>query len=109
MQYYSYSYVGDVVSAIILILDKGASGEAYNIADSKSDIRLKDLANLIASVGNKKVIFELPNETEKKGFSKATKAIINPTKLNNLGYIPITHIEDGIKNTIIMLKEKNHN
>lgn len=108
MQHYSYAYVGDVVSAIILLLDKGISGEAYNIADSKSDIRLKDLANLIASEGNKKVIFELPNETEQKGFSKATKAIIDPRKLNSLGFIAITHIEEGISNTIKMLKEKNN-
>lgn len=105
-QYFSYSYVGDVVSAIILLISKGLPGEAYNIADSKSDIRLKDLANLIAGVGNKKVIFELPNETEKKGFSKATKAIINPEKLNNLGYVAITHIEEGIEATIKILKKQ---
>ena len=64
------------------------------------------MANLIAKEGNKKVIFDLPNETEKKGFSKATKAIINPQKLNNLGFEAITHIEEGISNTIKMLKEK---
>lgn len=104
-QYFSYSYVGDVVLALLIMLKKGVSGEAYNISDENSNIHLKDLAKLIADYGNKKVIFDLPNETEKKGFSKATKAIIDSSKLKELGYNSITSIEDGIHLTIDILKE----
>lgn len=104
-QYFSYSYVGDVVLALLILLKKGVCGEAYNISDDKSNIHLKDLAKLIADYGNKKVIFDLPNEIEKKGFSKATKAIIDSSKLKELGYNPITIIEDGIHLTIDILKD----
>lgn len=104
-QYFSYSYVGDVVLGLITLLEKGVSGEAYNISDERSNIHLKDLAKLIADYGNKKVIFDLPNEIERKGFSKATKAIIDSSKLKSLGYIPITPIEEGITLTIDILKE----
>lgn len=104
-QYFSYSYVGDVVLALLLLLEKGISGEAYNISDVNSNIHLKDLAKIIADYGNKKVIFDLPSEVEKKGFSKATKAIINSDKLINLGYNPITSIDLGIPITIDILKE----
>lgn len=104
-QCFSYSYVGDIVSALLLLLNKGKCGEAYNISNKKSDIHLKDLAQLIANYANKKVIFDLPNETEKKGFSKATKAILNSNKLLELGYNPITTIEEGITLTIDILKE----
>lgn len=103
-QYYSYTYVGDVVSALVLLLEKGVQGEAYNISDSKSDIHLKDLATLIANCGNKKVVFDLPNEIEKKGFSKATKAIISAAKINELGFKAITPIQEGITKTIEILK-----
>lgn len=104
-QYYSYTYVGDVVQALILLLAKGKNGEAYNISDKKSDIHLKDLANLIAKQENKKVVFELPSEIEKKGYSTATIAIIDSSKLKELGYTPITSIDDGIPLTIEILKE----
>ena len=104
-QYFSYSYVGDIVLGLITLLEKGVSGEAYNISDERSNIHLKDLAKLIADYGNKKVIFDLPNETERKGFSRATKAIIDSTKLKSLGYTAITPIEEGITLTIDILKE----
>lgn len=104
-QYYSYSYVGDVVQALLLLLTKGINGEAYNISDKNSDIHLKDLAKLIAEQENKKVVFELPNEIEKKGYSTATTAIIDSTKLKELGYKPITPIDEGIPLTIQILKE----
>ena len=42
-QYFSYCYVTDVVSALLYILFYGKDGEAYNIADEKCDIRLKEL------------------------------------------------------------------
>lgn len=48
-------------------------GEAYNIADETSDITLKDLANIITDYVGKKVVFELPDQIEAAGYSKATK------------------------------------
>ena len=104
-QYFSYSYVGDIVLALLLLLEKGVCGEAYNISDKESDIHLKDLAKLIAEYGGKKVVFDLPNEIEKKGFSKATRAIINSDKLRDLGYKALTPIKEGIPTTIDILKE----
>ena len=41
-QYYSYTYVADAVSGLLYVLLKGENGEAYNIADERSDITLKD-------------------------------------------------------------------
>ena len=104
-QYFSYSYVGDVVSAIALLLFKGQNGEVYNVADSNSNILLRDLAKLIANYVGKEVVFELPNETERKGFSVATKAVIDGSKLESLGFVPLTPIDKGIKVTIDILKE----
>ena len=105
-QFFSYTYVGDVVSAILLIITKGKNGEAYNIADEQSNILLKDLAQLIADSVGRKVIFELPNEIEKKGYSTATKAILDGSKLKELGFVSLIHIEEGIQRTIKIMKEK---
>lgn len=103
-QYYSYSYVADAVSGIFKILFDGVNGEAYNVADPSSDIMLKDLAKSIAATVDKKVVFELPDAVEKAGYSTATKAILNTEKLHSLGWKALYGIQNGVKNTVAILK-----
>ena len=103
-QYYSYQYVADSVSGLLTILLCGENGEAYNIADEKSDIMLKDLANIIADISGKKVVFDVPDEIEAAGYSKATKARLNGHKLAALGWVPKYNIRSGIERTIQILK-----
>lgn len=104
-QYYSYTYMADAISGLLTVLLKGKKGAAYNIADEKSDIHLKDLAALIAETVDKKVVFDIPNQVESAGFSKATKARLNSTKLQSLGWTAQYDIKNGIKRTIQILKE----
>lgn len=102
-QYYSYLYVADTVSGLLTVLLKGETGEAYNIADDKSDIMLKDLAAIIAEKAGTKVIFELPDEVEKSGYSTATKARLESTKVSKLGWKAKYDIQSGINRTIDIL------
>jgi UDP-glucuronate decarboxylase len=103
-QYYSYTYAADAVSGLLTVLLLGESGEAYNIADEASDIRLKDLAGLIAEICGCQVIFEIPDATERAGYSKATKARLDSTKLQKLGWSARYDIREGISRTIRMLQ-----
>lgn len=103
-QYFSYSYVGDVVSALLYLLFYGKKGEAYNIADDSFNIRLKDLAQMLANIGETKVVFELPDAIEAKGFSKATTALLDSSKLKRLGWKTSENLETRLKNTISVLK-----
>ena len=105
MQYYSYTYMADAVCGLLTVLLSGSSGEAYNIADEASDIRLKDLAALIADEVGQKVVFEVPDFLEASGYSKATKARLDGTKLKALGWEPRFTIEEGIHRTIAVLKQ----
>lgn len=104
-QLYSYLYVMDAVSAIFSIFDKGHDGEAYNVADEESDIQLKDLAAIIAKTANRKVVFELPSETEAKGFSVVMRALLKSDKLKALGWKAMYDIEKGIMQTIGIIKQ----
>ena len=104
-QYYSYTYVIDAVAGLMTGLLSGEKGEAYNIADKASDITLKELASLIAGTVDKKVIFELPDEIEKAGYSKATKARLDGTKLKQLGWRPVYDIKKGITRTIDIMRD----
>lgn len=105
MQYYSYTYMADAISGLLTILLKGKCGEAYNIANNQSDIHLKDLATMIAKSVGKKVVFEIPDKIERSGYSKATKARLDSSKLYQLGWIPSYSIEFGVLRTIRILRE----
>ncbi|MBR4343425.1 MAG: NAD-dependent epimerase/dehydratase family protein [Lachnospiraceae bacterium] len=105
-QYYSYTYVTDAVSGMLYIILKGICGEAYNIADVKSDICLKDLAEVIANISGKRVVYEIPNNIESAGYSRATKARLDGNKLIKLGWTAKYDINTGIKRTLEILKTK---
>jgi nucleoside-diphosphate-sugar epimerase len=104
-QFFSYLHVADAVSAVLMILASGENRAAYNVSDSESDIALRDLAQHLADIAQTKVVIQLPEETEKKGFSTATKAILDPSKLVKLGWKAKFDIEEGLRNTIRILKE----
>lgn len=104
-QFYSYSYVADAVSGMLYVMLCGKKGEAYNIADSNSDITLKDLAKMIADINGKRVIFEIPDDNEKAGYSTATKAILDSSKIKSIGWKSLYPINIGIERTISILKE----
>lgn len=106
LQNYSYLYASDACTALITILLKGKTTEAYNISDSESDILLKDLAQICAKVGKSKVVFDLPSKEESKGYSVATKALLDSSKLKTLGWKACYNISEGIKRTIKILNEK---
>ena len=97
--------MADAVSGLLTVLLKGECGNAYNIADEKSDVRLKDLAKEIAGYVGKEVVFEIPDATEAAGYSKANKARLDGHKLQSLGWRPRYDIKTGIRRTMQVLKE----
>lgn len=104
-QFYSYCYVADSVSGILWCLLEGNCGEAYNIADKQSDVRMKELAKIIADYAGTKVVFDIPDAKERQGYSKATKAVLDSSKLNALGWRANYSIEEGLERTIKILRE----
>ena len=103
-QYFSYTYVADAVAALIYVLLHGHMGEAYNISCESCNVHLKEFARLCAAYNGRQVVFDLPSETERKGFSIATQAILDNTKLKQLGFHPHYTIENAIRRTIEILK-----
>lgn len=105
LQKYSYIYVADAVSAILTIMLQGDIGEAYNVADEKSDLTLKEIAEYLAKLCNGQVIYEIPDEAEKKGYSTATKALLKVEKLKALGWQSLYDMQEGLKSTYELLKQ----
>lgn len=106
-QYYSYQYMADSVFGFLTILLRGENGEAYNIAEAHSDIRLKDLAQMIAEICDCRVVYEPPDAVEVAGYSKATKARLDGSKLSALGWTPRYDIRSGLERTIHILRKED--
>ena len=96
-QFRSWLYVVDCAVAMLLLLTKGNSGEAYNVANEASNITIRQLAEEIAKIGNKKVVFDL---AENGNTTPITKAVFSTEKLNQLGWKPLFSIEEGLAHTI---------
>lgn len=102
----SYCYVKDCASALLYILLKGVSGEAYNIANRESVVSIKELAEMVANFGNVHIVFDIPSNEESKGFSVVTKAVLDSSKLRRLGWNPAYTLEEGIRQTINILRDE---
>ena len=99
-QFRSWCYVVDCISALLYILLKGEKGQAYNIADALSNISIRELAEITAAIAGKKVVIDIPDADEKKGFNIVTKSVFSTDKLENLGWIPRMHIQKGLEHSI---------
>ncbi|SCY09900.1 Nucleoside-diphosphate-sugar epimerase [Lachnospiraceae bacterium XBB2008] len=107
-QFFSYIYIADAVRAIIQVLMDGKCGECYNIADSISDSTLKDIASILASYADTNVVFDIPDEQESKGYSTATKAILDSNKIKrDCGWNAYYDINEGLRHTLDILKDIN--
>lgn len=103
-QYFSYTYVADAVRGLLTVLLQGEIGVPYNVSSEKTNVHLRDFARFCAEAIGKKVIFDLPSETEKKGYSIATKAILENGRIKKIGFEPVYEMSDAVSRTIEILK-----
>lgn len=101
---FSYCYSVDCAAGIFFCLLKGICGEAYNISDSSKILSLREIAEFVSSLNNKKVVFEIPNEIQNKGFSKSVRGVMSNDKLRALGWSPKDDTFSGVKKSVEILK-----
>lgn len=106
-QLYSYTYVLDAAMAALYLLVYGKNGEAYNVSDERSEITLKELAQILADEAGSHVVFQLPDVVEKAGYSTATKALLDNSKIKKIGWSAKIPIKEGLTKTVRTLREIN--
>ena len=98
----SYCYVSDAAAGILTILFRGKN-EAYNIANRESNITIAEMAETAAGIAGTNVVFDLPDEMERKGFSVSQDAVLDESKLRALGWNPRYNSTDGFRRTVQIL------
>ena len=103
----TYCYVTDAIAGMLLILKKGKNGEAYNVSNEKSCASIAQVAHVIADICGREVVYDQPDEIESSGFSKPQNCILDNEKLRLLGFRGRYSLEEGLRETIEILKEAN--
>lgn len=97
----------DCASALIFLeLHPSASGP-YNIAPSKCDVdSIAGFAQRVAGCSDSRVVFDFEDREANRQKTNIEKAVLDPSKLFNLGWKPYFTLGSGIQNVFDVLKEK---
>ena len=99
-------YTLDAISAMLIILFKGKSGEAYNITNSNLFLTMKELAENVFKEfnSNLKIEYEIHNR-EENGYLSHFEFLQSTEKVEALGWKPISNLTDMYKVDIERFKE----
>lgn len=87
----NYIYTSEVVSAFLYLLLYGEKGEAYNVANPKNHLTIREMAELVAdnfSEERRKIVIDIPEDYKKLGYAPDTKLWLSNEKLKKLGWNP---------------------
>lgn len=95
----SWCYVVDCVFALLYVLLKGETGNAYNIADVRSNTSICEFAEMVALKSGRKVVFDIPDNAVSNP-PDISKTILSTDKINEIGWFPLWNLEEGISHTL---------
>lgn len=101
----SHCYVVDCVVALFLLLERGISGEAYNVADARYQMTIREFAEQTARCSAVDLVFAHPSDMEVNGYSQVARAVLTSDKIKKLGWNPCTTSGRAIEDTIKILKD----
>ena len=96
----SYVYTADCASAIITVLLKGESTNAYNISNPDTSVSIKKFAEVMADAGGVDVVFDTETVQDKRSGNMMDNSAIDPGRLCSIGWKPEFDLESGIRATL---------
>jgi len=96
-----FTYIDDIIEASAACLEKGKLGEVYNIGGG-SQKKLEEIFPILESLCQKKI--KIKREERQKGDVLHTLANIEKAQ-RELGYLPQTSLDDGLKEEWIWIQK----
>lgn len=84
-----YCYTSDAVLGLLTVLLRGAAGEAYNVSNEATFGTIREMAEMLVAQypeSGSRLVFDIPEDTEKFGYAPASKMLVNAEKLEQLGW-----------------------
>jgi len=91
----TFCYVDDIISGLLLVMEKGKKGEIYNLG-SEEEVSIETLAEKILTVSHKNLpISHIPRPShDHKGRRPSLQ------KIKHLGWQPMINLEKGLQKTL---------
>lgn len=99
-----YCYTTDTISALFYLIFKGSPGEAYNVANPKTYISIRDIAILLSKIFPESKLVQKIKENH--NYAPDTKLKLNTSKIESLGWKAKVDIKDMFLNLIEYIKNK---
>ncbi|QQS61448.1 MAG: GDP-mannose 4,6-dehydratase [Candidatus Moraniibacteriota bacterium] len=96
----NFTYVDDIVSGTIVVLDANQKCEVMNIGGDKEETLLRFIETIELNIGKEAKKNMLPIQP-----GDVPQTVADISKLRSLGWSPTTRIEEGIKNFVLWYKE----
>jgi nucleoside-diphosphate-sugar epimerase len=94
-----FLYVSDVISAFKILLEKGKTGEAYNIGGT-TPMKIGEVMEMLREVVNPNI----PITLEDVGFGEINKQYLNADKIKALGWSPVVDLRKGLEKSYLFYK-----
>lgn len=101
--YGNYVYTADAAVAIFTLLAKGNIGEVYTIANEKTSMSIKDMAEMVTEKiagGSIKVIMDIP-EKNLYGYAPDVVLKLDSSKMRSLGWSPMIDLDEAYRRLIL--------
>lgn len=96
----NYCDIDDVIDALLLLLEKGQDGEAYNVVNEDNTMMIREMAQLVADKiagGSIHVVYDIP-EGNAFGYAAPTGLRLSGKKLEALAWKARTGLEEMYRN-----------
>ncbi|MEO8447907.1 MAG: NAD-dependent epimerase/dehydratase family protein, partial [bacterium] len=99
----AFCYISDATAAFFLILLNGKNGEAYNAGNPFQEISIIRLAEKLVGLFPEKKLKVISMKQTGDGYLRSTVSRNSPdiSKIGQLGWKPVTTIEEGFRKTIM--------
>lgn len=98
----NYCDIKDAVNAILLLLEKGLDGEAYNVVNEANTMTIRQMAEMVAKEiagGKIEVVYDIPAENQ-FGYAADTGLRLSSKKIEQLGWQSSTDLKTMYQNMI---------
>ena len=99
----SFCYITDTIKGIMDVMCKGEENSAYNLANEKEPITIKEVAELLVEMFHDrgvKLAFVKPKVGDHKGYVDYTIRQLDTSKIEELGWQPQTFLREGMDRTV---------
>jgi len=102
----AFCYVSDCVNALFNVIISGKENEVYNISNEREEISIKDLANLLNDVSEKRVRITYNIQDNANKYVNFKRVKLNNKKISTLGWDAKINLRYGIERTIKYFTDK---